>query len=64
MNGYCNCCATTVPLITDTNLGESTCSLCRSYDIARTIRMTREEWRKQRLHEMADAFMDAFEVRV
>ena len=45
-----------VPQRSDSEPSKST------YDIAQTIRMSREEWRNQRLHEMADAFMDAFEV--
>jgi hypothetical protein len=61
--GHCNCCDATVTLLTDANLGESVCSVCRSYDVVRVVRLTREELRKQRLHEMAELFMDAFEAR-
>lgn len=61
--GFCRCCASVVPLVRDEHVGESVCRLCRSYDITRTIRMTPDEWRIQRLHEMADAFESAFEVQ-
>ena len=47
-----------VPQRTDSKPSKST-----GYEITQTIRMSREEWRNQRLHEIADAFMDAFEVR-
>lgn len=33
-----------------------------NYDVTRIIRMSREELQAQRLHEMAEIFMDAFEV--
>jgi len=62
VNGYCNCCATNVRLLTDVDLGESVCSVCRSYDVVR-VRLTREELRAQRLHELANIFESAFEVR-
>lgn len=59
--GYCNCCAISVPLLTDVDLNESVCTICRSYDVTReTIRNTHP---KLTLHDIADAFMDAFEVR-
>jgi hypothetical protein len=61
-NGYCNCCAANVPLLRDNNLGESICSVCRSYDITR-VRVTREELRLQRLHDLANIFETVFEVR-
>lgn len=62
MNGYCNSCAANVRLLTDMDLGESICSVCRSYDVTR-VRLTREELRAQRLHELANIFESAFEVR-
>jgi hypothetical protein len=48
---------TVVPQRSDNHTNQTT-----SYDVTRTIRMSREELRKQRLHEMADIFMDAFEA--
>lgn len=33
-----------------------------SYDISRVIRMTREEWRIQSLHDMANIFESAFDA--
>jgi hypothetical protein len=50
----------TTPLSND-KVGES-CPVTSGYHIAQTIRLSREELRKQRLHEMADIFMDAFEA--
>jgi hypothetical protein len=47
-----------VPQRTDNNSGTSPCS---SYEFTRTIRMSREELRIQRLHEMAVIFEDAFD---
>ena len=61
--GHCNCCDATVTLLTDDNLGESICSICRSYDVVRTIRISREALRLQRLHDLANVFESAFEVR-
>ncbi len=58
--GHCNCCDATVTLLTDANLGESVCSVCRSYDVVRTIRVSREALRLQRLHELANIFESAF----
>lgn len=34
--GFCHCCGKNVPLLTDEQLGESICKLCRSYDVRRT----------------------------
>lgn len=31
--GWCNCCGKDVVLLHDTELGESICHLCRSYDV-------------------------------
>ena len=59
--GYCHCCAMIVPLLTDVELNESICQFCRSYDVTRdTIRNSSP---RITLHDIADAFMDAFEVR-
>jgi hypothetical protein len=59
-SGYCNCCTMAVPLLTDVELNESVCVVCRSYDVVRdTIRNTSP---RITLHDIADAFMDAFEV--
>jgi hypothetical protein len=56
--GYCNCCAMTVSLLTDVDLNESVCTVCRSYDVRRdTIRDTVP---KITLHEIASAFESAF----
>jgi hypothetical protein len=58
--GYCNCCGMSVPLLTDVELNESICTICRSFDVTRdTIRNT---WPQIRLHELADIFEAAFEV--
>jgi hypothetical protein len=46
--------AANIPPLTDTK---------SSYDITQIIRMTREEWRVQRLHDMANIFLEAFEVQ-
>ena len=33
--GFCNCCGKKVTLLTDVQLGESVCNVCRSYDVRR-----------------------------
>jgi hypothetical protein len=35
--GFCNCCGTEVTLLTDEELGESVCRVCRSYDVRRLL---------------------------
>jgi len=35
VEGFCNCCGREAILITDNELGESICSVCRSYDVLR-----------------------------
>jgi transposase-like protein len=59
--GYCNCCAAEVPLLT-TQLGGSVCSICRRYDVTsrHIMHTTREEFRSQRLHDLANIFESAF----
>jgi negative regulator of sigma E activity len=59
--GYCNCCGKPVVLLTDVELNESVCSVCRSYDVVRDS--IRNSSPRLTLHDIADAFMDAFEVR-
>jgi hypothetical protein len=59
--GYCNCCAMPVPLLTDVELNESVCTICRSYDVIRhTIRNNSP---RLQLNELAHIFESAFEVR-
>jgi hypothetical protein len=59
--GFCNCCAASVPLLTDVELNESVCTICRSYDVTRdTIRNAPSG--KFNLHLLADAFSEAFEA--
>ena len=33
--GHCNCCGKDVQLLTDEELGESVCRVCRSFDVRR-----------------------------
>ena len=57
-SGYCNCCSTAVPLLTDVELNESICAICRSYDVVRdTIRNTSP---RIQLHDLAIIFESAF----
>ena len=57
--GYCHCCAMSVSLLTDVELNESICTICRSYDVIRhTIRNTSP---RITLHELATAFESAFD---
>ena len=57
-SGYCNCCATRVPLLTDVDTNESICTICRSCDVTRdTIRNASP---RLQLREIAAAFEAAF----
>jgi hypothetical protein len=58
--GYCHCCAMTVPLLTDVELNESVCTICRSYDVTRDT--IRNAVPKITLHELASAFESAFDA--
>jgi hypothetical protein len=59
--GYCNCCAKAVALLTDVDLNESVCTICRSYDVTRdSIRNAPSG--KFSVQEMAAVFESAFEV--
>jgi hypothetical protein len=51
------------PASTATVPQRSTTPASTNYDVTRTIRLSREELRKQRLHELANIFESAFEVR-
>jgi hypothetical protein len=60
--GYCNCCAKAVALLTDVELNEPVCTVCRSYDVTRdSIRNAPSG--KFSYHELASIFESAFEVR-
>jgi hypothetical protein len=59
--GYCNCCAMSVPLLTDVELNESVCTICRSYDVTRdSIRNAPSG--KFSYHELASIFESAFDA--
>lgn len=59
--GYCRCCAMSVPLLTDVDLGESICTVCRSYDVVRdTIR--NKPSGKFSYHDLANVFQSAFDA--
>jgi hypothetical protein len=49
-----------VPLLTDVELNESVCTVCRSYDVTRDS--IRNQTPRVQLHELATIFSDAFEV--
>lgn len=58
--------AVAITQLTSNSKPEESRPVTSSYDFVRTIRMTREEWRIQHLHEMANIFesaFDAFEVQ-
>ena len=58
--GFCNCCGMAVELLTDVELNESVCKLCRSYDVTRDT--IRNAVPKITLHELAIAFESAFDA--
>jgi hypothetical protein len=58
--GFCHCCAKCVALLTDVQLNESVCTICRSYDVTReTIRNASP---RTTLHELAHIFESAFDA--
>jgi len=58
--GFCHCCGKHVALLTDVELNESICTVCRSFDVTRdTIRNASP---LTTLHELADIFESAFDA--
>ena len=63
-SGFCHCCGKSVQLLTDVELNESVCTICRSYDVTRDT--IRNQSPRITLTEIAIAFelaFDALEVR-
>jgi hypothetical protein len=58
--GFCHCCGERVALLTDVEINESICVVCRSYDVTRDS--IRNASPRTTLHELAHIFESAFDA--